>query len=397
MTIWEKGYDVFKEITEFTVGNDFLLDKKLVSYDCDASIAHAEMLHKIKILTKEELAKLVDSLNEIKVLVKENKFQINLEDEDSHTAIEKYLTQKLGEIGKKIHCCRSRNDQVLTAMRLYEKEELNEIINLQNLLIDELIDKAKQNIHIEIPGYTHMQKAMPTDVNTWLNCFVDSAKDNIKVIMNTLEVIDQSPLGSAAGFGIPEFEIDKKMTASLMNFSNIQDNPIYCQHSRGKFEFNICNTLNFVMYDLNKMSTDLMMYSMQEFGYIKLPKEVCTGSSIMPQKKNPDVLELIRAKYHITLGEELKIKSLISNLISGYNRDLQLTKEPVMNCIETVKSCLKIMILIIKEMQFDEKKCKEAITEDLFATQEAYKLVKSGDNFRDAYKKIGKKFLEETK
>lgn len=397
MKLWDKGYTINKKIENFTVGNDFLLDKKLVKYDCDASIAHAKMLQKINILKKDELKKIIKVLNEIKTLSKNNKFSINIEDEDCHTAIEKYLTKKLGNVGKKIHTCRSRNDQVLTAIRLYEKNELNNIIFLQEKLIQSINKKIKKYKELKIPGYTHMQKAMPTNVETWLGIFNDSGKDNIKLLKNCLTLIDKSPLGSAAGFGVPVFNIDKDYTAKLMGFSEVQDNPMYCQHSRGKFEANICNTINNIMFDLNKLSTDIIMFSTQEFGIIKLPKEFCTGSSIMPQKKNPDVLELIRAKYHVTLAEEMKIKSMIANLISGYNRDLQLTKEPVMKSIDNVKSCLKIITAVIDGLGFDKKKCKKVMTPELYATKEAYELVKEGMTFRDAYKKIGNKYLEGNK
>ncbi len=390
MKLWQKNYNVDKEIENFTVGNDFLLDKKLVKYDCIASIAHAKMLKKIGILNNSELNKLIKGLNEIIKLDHKDKFKISQEDEDCHTAIEKYLTKKYGSAGKKIHTARSRNDQVLTALRLYEKEELKEIKVLLDQYKASLLAAIKKYGKIKIPGYTHMQKAMPTDIKAWLGSFVSSLEDNLELLDTVYSLIDKSPLGSAAGFGVPSIKIDKKMTASLMGFSKAIENPMYAQLSRGKLEASILHLLSQVMLDLNKLSTDLMMFSMQAL--ISLPKEFCTGSSIMPQKKNPDVLELVRAKYHVVLGEEFKVKSMISNLISGYNRDLQLTKEPLINSIETAKSCIKIMDLLVPKIKVDEKKCKEALTKELYATEEAYELVKKGIPFREAYKKVGRKF-----
>ncbi|MDP7244707.1 MAG: argininosuccinate lyase [Flavobacteriales bacterium] len=392
MKLWKKDYDLNKEIEKFTVGNDYLLDKKLVKYDCIASIAHAKMLKKTGILNASELNKIIKGLNEIIKLDQKGKFKINQEDEDCHTAIEKYLTKKYGAAGKKIHTARSRNDQVLTALRLYEKEELKKIKALLSQYKGSLVAIIKKYGKIKIPGYTHMQKAMPTDIKTWLGSFVSSLEDDLKLLDAVYSIIDKSPLGSAASFGVPLIKIDKKMTASLMGFSKVMINPMYAQLSRGKFEATILHLLSQIMLDLNKLATDLMLFNMQEFGFISLPKEFCTGSSIMPQKKNPDVLELVRAKYHVVLGEEFKVKSMISNLISGYNRDLQLTKEPVIKSVDTVKSCIKMIVLVVPKIKIDEKKCKEALTKEIYAAEEAYKLVKKGIPFREAYEKVSRKF-----
>jgi len=389
--IWQKEYNLNKKIEKFTVGNDFLLDKKLLKYDCIASIAHAKMLHQIGILKKNELKDLLKGLNEIIQLTSNNNFIIKQKDEDCHTAIENFLTKKYGNVGKKIHTARSRNDQILTAMRLFEKEELLKIKELINCLKKTINEVIKKYGKIQIPGYTHMQKAMPTNIKTWLGCFNASIEDNLKLLHSIFNLIDQSPLGSAAGFGVPIFPIDKKMTASLMGFSKVMKNPMYCQMSRGKFESSILHLLSQIMFDLNKLATDLILFNMKEFNYIKLPNELCTGSSIMPNKKNPDVLELIRAKYHIILGEEFKIKSLIANLMSGYNRDLQLTKEPLIKSLEITKDCLNIMCLVLSKIKINKNSCKKAMSEELFATEAAYKLVKKGIPFRNAYVNISRK------
>jgi argininosuccinate lyase len=394
MKLWEKGQKLNKEIEKFTVGNDYLLDKKLVKFDCEASIAHAKMLNKIKVLTAEETKKLVQGLKEIIELDNKNKFSILPEDEDCHTAIENYLVQKYGDIGKKIHTARSRNDQVLTAIRLYEKSNLKEVKELLAGLAKQYKAIIAKYGTIGMPGYTHMQKAMPTTVADWIGSFEYSNEDNLELLNFVLKLIDKSPLGSAAGFGVPVFKVDKKMTAKLMGFSKVMEPPAYAQLSRGKFESSILHALSQIMFDLNKLATDLMLFSMSEFGYMELPAELCTGSSIMPQKKNPDVLELVRAKYHVVIAEEFKIKSMIGNLMSGYNRDLQLTKEPLFNSIDVTKECVKMMTLVLSGLKINEAKCKKAMTAELFATEEAYKLVKQGKSFREAYSEISKKYTK---
>jgi argininosuccinate lyase len=391
MKLWKKDYDVNKEIEKFTVGNDFLLDKKLVYYDCIASVAHAKMLKKIGILNEPELKKLISGLKEIINLDKKNKFEIKQSDEDCHTAIESYLTKKYGDVGKKIHTARSRNDQVLVALRLYEKDEIENIMDLIDKLIISINKKIKSYGNVKVAGYTHMQKAMPTTIKTLFGAYADALKDDKIILKNILEIIDKNPLGSAAGFGVPVFLIDKKMTAKLLSFKEIQENPIYCQNSRGKFEALIVDGLVQVMMDLNKIATDLIIFSMKEFGYFELPKEFCTGSSIMPQKKNPDVLELLRAKYSVILGYDTQLKNLYANLISGYNRDLQLTKEPLIKSIDLTKDCLKINSMIFDGIKVDKNNCEKSLSKELYATEEAYKLVKKGKSFRDAYKEVGKK------
>lgn len=392
MKLWQKNSELDAEIEKFTVGNDYLIDAKLVKYDCIASIAHAKMLSKIGILSKEELISLEEGLNEVISLHSENKFEIKQEDEDCHTAIENFLVKKCGEAGKKIHTARSRNDQVLAALRLYEKEEITAIITLLNEFKSKVQEAIKGYGSVEMPGYTHMQKAMPTTVSVWLGSFIASVEDDLKLLDFIHGMIDQSPLGSAAGFGVQVIEVDKEMAASLAGFKKAMENPLYAQMSRGKFEALIAGALSQIMLSLNKLATDLMLFSMKEFGYVALPDEFCTGSSIMPQKKNPDALELVRAKYHIVLGEEFKIKSAIGNLMSGYNRDIQLTKEPLMNSIDTAKGCIKIMALLIGKIKINQGKCKDAMTPEIYATEELNKLVKQGVPFRDAYKKVGEKY-----
>jgi argininosuccinate lyase len=391
MKLWQKKYDVNKEVEKFTVGNDFLLDLKLVCYDCAASIAHAKMLKKIGILNDNELKSMIEGLKEIIRLNKIGKFEIRQEDEDCHTAIENYLVKNFGEAGKKIHTGRSRNDQVLTAIRLYEKEKLKEILGLIEGSSNAISEKIKEYGNVELPGYTHMQKAMPTTIKKWFSAYVEALKDDKKLISSVLEIIDKNPLGSAAGFGLPVIEIDRKMTSELLGFGEVMET-MYCQNSRGKFEAMIIDAISQVMMDLNKIATDLIIFSMDEFGFFSLPKELCTGSSIMPQKKNPDVLELLRAKYHVVNGYSMQVKGIYSSLVSGYNRDMQLTKEPLLKSVEICIESLKIALVVFEGLIVNKDKCKKAMTSELYATEEALKLVKKGMPFRDAYKKVGEKF-----
>lgn len=391
MKLWEKGYRLNKQVEDFTVGDDYILDQKLIKYDVLASIAHAKMLGKIGILKKDEVQKLITELSSIIQLDKQDKFRILKEQEDCHTAIENHLTKELGDLGKKIHTARSRNDQVLTALRLYYKEELKDCKKLINRLIEAIEKFIRKYGKIEFPGYTHTRKAMPSSISMWGNAFIDSMQDNLKAVNFVWELIDQSPLGTGAGYGIP-LKIDRGYTAKLLGFRKSQENPIYTQNSRGKFESTILHTLTQIMFDLNKIATDLILFSMPELGYFELPKEFCTGSSIMPRKKNPDVLELLRAKYHIVVSYEVQIKNIISNLISGYNRDLQLTKEPTMKGLEITKQSLSITTLIFTNLKGNKENCSRALTEDIYATEKVYELVKRDTPFREAYKTISEEY-----
>ncbi len=392
MKLWNK-YKLNGEIENFTVGEDYILDQKLVEYDCIGSIAHAKMLAKIGILNQQELGKIIKELNNIIELHKKDRFKILKEEEDCHTAIENHLTKKLGVLGKKIHTGRSRNDQVLTALRLYYKDELK---NCRNL-VDDFVKESRKFVakygKIDLPGYTHARKAMPSSIEMWGNSFVESMNDNLKLIDWTLELIDQSPLGTGAGYGLP-IKVDREYTAKLLGFKNIQKNPIYVQNSRGKFESTILHTISQIMFDLNKMASDLLLFSIPEIGYFEIPEEFCTGSSIMPHKRNPDVLELLRAKYYIVVSYEFQIKNIIGNLLSGYNRDLQLTKEPIIKGIEITKESLSIANLLIKNLRVNENKCNQGLTEEVYATEKVYDLVKKKIPFREAYKKISEKYTK---
>lgn len=393
--LWQKKYKLNKEIEKFTVGNDFLLDKNLVKYDVYGSIAHAIMLNKIGILSKDELQKLKKVLNEILKLNDKGKFEIKPEDEDVHTAIENYLTKKLGNLGKKIHTARSRNDQVLADIRLYSKEKLLEVQKLALELAFALVAAAEKYKEVPMPGYTHSRKAMPSSVGLYFSSFAESLIDDLEVLEEAYELNDQSPLGSGAGYGLP-LNINRQLVADLLGFEQVQNNVLYVQNSRGKFESIIIFALSNVMNDLAKLSNDLILFSMGEFGFFNLPDEFCTGSSIMPQKKNPDVFELIRAKSAKVDSNLYLVKGIISKLQSGYNRDLQLTKEPLMESFEITLASLKIFGLAIKNFQINKENCISSFSKDIFATDYVIELVKKGVPLREAYQKVAKN-IEEVK
>ncbi len=385
--LWEKGVPPDKAIEAFTVGKDPELDLALIPYDCEASKAHARMLGKMGYLTDEEVNQLVLALDQIIELHDNGDFKIAVSQEDCHTAIEEYLVNELGDVGEKIHTARSRNDQVLTALLLYYKDEIVNVKSRSTLLIESLNQLADDNKNVEFPGYTHMQKAMPSSIHMWAGAYADGLRDDIEIIESVSKLIDQSPLGSAAGYGVP-IEIDREMTAKELGFSKVQENPIYCQLSRGKFELAMLQAFSQVLLTINRLASDLIQFSMDEFEYFTLPEEFCTGSSIMPQKKNPDVLELLRGSYHILLGYETQVKTLTANLISGYNRDIQLSKEPVMRGIKLVKDCVGISVAVVSGLKVNQDKCEVAMTDELYATEKAYAMVKEGIPFREAYRKV---------
>lgn len=391
MKLWSPKGGVDKRIEEYTVGNDYLLDRDLLPYDCRASMAHAEMLGSIGVLTDDEVTQLVDELQHIIELAADGKFEITPQQEDCHTAIENHLTERLGDLGKKIHTARSRNDQVATALRLYYKDHLDELTGLAEQFIQSLHALIEKNGSVEFPGYTHTRKAMPSSVALWGNAFLDSMQDNLRIVHAVREIIDQSPLGTGAGYGVP-LPINREQTAGRLGFAKVQANPIYVQNSRGKFEGLMLNACMQIMYDLNKMASDLILFSLPDLGYFLLPAEICTGSSIMPQKQNPDVLELVRARYHEVLGYELQVKSIPANLISGYHRDLQLTKEPVFRGLNTTLRSVDVMTVVVEKLEVSEENCQKGLTEEVYATQRVYDLVREGMPFREAYRQISKDY-----
>ena len=391
--LWEKGVGFDKKIQSFTVGNDNDLDQILLPYDCEASIAHVKMLNKMKYLNDNESDKLIKELNFILEESKSGNFKIKKSHEDCHTAIEDHLVNTCGDSGKKIHTARSRNDQVLTALRLYYRESIDDVKKLLIDLIKSLELFSDKNGKIQFPGYTHMQKAMPSSVQLWSNAYIESMNDDLKLLQTAYALINQSPLGSGAGFGVP-INIDRKFLAKELKFDSVQDNPIYCQLSRGKFELYIINIFTQIMFSINRIASDIVLFCTDEFKFFSLPDEFCSGSSIMPNKRNPDVLELLRGSYSILIGYQSQIQSLSQNLISGYNRDIQLSKEPTMRSFDLIKNCLDINTLVISGLIVNEENCKKAMTDELFATEQAYNMVKEGIPFRQAYRKIADELIK---
>ena len=379
--LWEKGYKLDELIESYTVGDDYKLDVKLVKYDCLASIAHAKMLEKIGILTSSECTSLVNCLQEIKEL------NIERHHEDCHTAIENYLIEKLGDVGKKIHTARSRNDQVLVALRLYSKDELDGMKKTCLLLAQTLTVFAKKYHKVALPGRTHTQLAMPSSLGLWAGAFAESMLDNIKILQNAYELSDQCPLGSAASYGVA-LPIDRQMTSDLLGFAKVQNNVLYCNNSRGKFEAAILHALVQVMNDLSKMSSDLILFSLPEIKYVSLPKEMCLGSSLMPQKKNPCSLELMRAKAATVSSYLMQVFEIIRPLVSGYNRDFQETKAPLMNGFDTTLSSILVMIKTIEGLNVHTENCLKAFTGELFATDLILQKVVAGVPFRTAYQQV---------
>jgi argininosuccinate lyase len=389
--LWSESTQINHDIEIFTAGDDYILDRYLIHYDCIASIAHAKMLARIGILTAAESKKLIKELKTIRVQAADGSFLITPEQEDVHTAIEQRLIERLGDLGKKIHTGRSRNDQVLTALRLYYIDMLDLVENRINELQASIKKFGKKYGRVVYPGYTHTRKAMPSSFGMWSGMLYDSLADDKRLLKTVTRILDQSPLGTGAGYGVP-LAVDRKHTAELMGFSKIQNNPMYAQHSRGKFEGMLLHLLSHIMYDLNRTASDIIFFNIPELGYLQLPDDFTTGSSIMPQKKNPDVLELIRARYHTVAASEMQVRSVAVNLISGYHRDLQEMKEPVMKSFAITSASTYIMSIVFQKMTVDRDACAAALTDELYATDEVYSLVKEGMPFRDAYRNVAQKY-----
>jgi argininosuccinate lyase len=347
------------------------------------------MLQEIGILDAVEAEQLIAALNDLVNLHSAGQFQIQPNQEDGHSAIEEFLTGRLGDTGKKVHTGRSRNDQVLTAVRLFEKSAIEQLMELAAKLAESLSRFGSTNAGIPLPGYTHTRKAMPFTVRDWAMSFHDSLKDDVKLLQGTYELIDQNPLGTGAGYGVP-LPLNRQTTTDLMGFSRILENPMYAQNSRGKFESRILNDCLMILYDLNKWASDLIFFTIPDLGYFNLDPSMVTGSSIMPHKKNPDVLELIRASYHLVAGYEYQLKMIPGNLISGYHRDLQYTKEPLMRGLKTCRDVLEASQVVLNGLSVNQENLNKSMTPELLSVQKVMELVNSGMPFRDAYREISR-------
>ena len=388
MKLWQKNTPAHKKIDHFTVGEDRAYDLHLAAYDCQASIAHAQMLYQIGILTEYETQATVNVLKELKIQAENSKFVIDDNFEDMHSKIEFVLTEKLGDLGKKIHTARSRNDQVLVAMQLYLKQEISVIKSMTYDFFKLLIKLTKQHKDKLLPGYTHFQVAMPSSFGLWFSAYAESLIDDVTLLNAAKKIVDQNPLGSAAGFG-SSFPIDRKSTTKSLNFGDLKYNVIAAQMSRGKAEKTTAFAMASLSANLSKMANDICLYMGQEHNFVSFPDRLTTGSSIMPHKKNPDVFELIRGKSNIIQGLPNQLALLTSNLPSGYHRELQLAKGLIIDGIEDIKACLDIFTFSLKEIQIREDILEDPKYQYVFSVDTLNEWVKEGMPFRDAYKKMG--------
>lgn len=393
MKLWDKGFSTDKKIDLFTVGNDRELDLVLAKYDVIGSLAHARMLYKIGLLSKEEIDAVEKELTQITELIEKGDFTIEEDFEDVHSKIEFLLTDKLGDTGKKIHTARSRNDQVLVDVNLYVRDELKEmkgmVLEFFNLLMG-LSEKYKENL---LPGYTHLQVAMPSSFGMWFSAYAESLIDDIYLLNAAYKITDQNPLGSAAGYG-SSFPIDRMATTADMAFGDLKVNSVAAQMSRGKTEKSVAFAMSSVAGTLSKFAMDICLYMSQNFGFVSFPDELTTGSSIMPHKKNPDVFELIRGKCNKIQALPYELTLITNNLPSGYHRDLQLLKEGLMPAIQSLKACLEMFIFSLENVQVNKNILDNSIYDYLFTVEEVNQLVQNGVPFRDAYKIVGEKVVK---
>ena len=388
--LWGKGggeldAELAAHTEAFTVGDDPEVDANILEYDCWASIAHAATLHRAEVLTDEELARVQAALLGLIERHRTEGVPISRSQEDCHTAIEQALTDELGDLGKKIHTGRSRNDQVLTAVRLFTRERLLQVADLVSALVRTLLIRAHGADKVPMRGYSHTQPAMPTTLAVWLGAHAEGLQDDLLLLKGAYDFNDLCPLGSAAGFGsvVP---LDRMYTATLLDFKRVQVNALYCQNSRGKQEGAVLHALEAVAGSLASLATDLILFCTREYGFVRLRDEMTTGSSIMPQKRNPDVLELVRAREGTVAGAAEEVRRVASKLPSGYNRDYQLLKAPLVRALDTVTSCLTIMDYTVSTLAWDEQAMAASCTKEIYAADLALELSLQGVPFRDAYR-----------
>ncbi|RZS92471.1 argininosuccinate lyase [Aquimarina brevivitae] len=393
MKLWDKGLATDKKIDQFTVGDDRNLDLVIAKYDVKASLAHAKMLHKIGLLQEEEIVSIEKELYQISKTIEEGNFIIEDDFEDIHSKIEFVLTQKLGDTGKKIHTARSRNDQVLVAMHLYLKDELLGIKSLLKALCDQLLSLAMKHKEIALPGYTHLQIAMPSSFGLWFSAFAESFIDDIYFINAALKVVDQNPLGSAAGYG-SSFPIDREFTTKELGFQTLKYNVVAAQMSRGKSEKATAFALSSIAGTLSKLAMDVCLYMSQNFNFISIPDAYTTGSSIMPHKKNPDVFELIRGKCNKIQALPYELTLLTNNLPSGYHRDFQLLKEGIIPAIQNIKASLEMAQYALQNITVNDQILEDPKYDYLFSVDALNQLVQDGMSFREAYVVIGEEIQQ---
>ncbi|MGM9698321.1 MAG: argininosuccinate lyase [Prevotella sp.] len=388
MKLWEKNFEINKEIERFTVGRDREMDLYLAKYDVLGSMAHITMLESIGLLKADELKPLLAELKNIYKLADNGEFVIEDGVEDVHSQVEMMLTEKLGDLGKKIHSGRSRNDQVLVDLKLFTRHELKDIADEVKILFDELIQKSNQYKEVLMPGYTHLQVAMPSSFGLWFGAYAESLTDDMLFLQAAYRMTNRNPLGSAAGYG-SSFPLNRTMTTELLGFDSMDYNVVYAQMGRGKMERNVGFAIATIAGTLAKMAFDACMFNSQNFSFVKLPKECTTGSSIMPHKKNPDVFELIRAKSNKLQSLPQQITLIMNNLPVGYFRDLQIIKEVFLPAFGELKDCLQMASYIINKIEVNEHILDNPMYDPMFSVEEVNRLAAAGMPFRDAYKKVG--------
>ena len=388
MKLWEKNFEVNKEIERFTVGRDREMDLYLARYDVLGSMAHITMLQSIGLLEAAELEPLLAELRNIYAQCERGEFEIEADVEDVHSQVEMLLTRKLGDMGKKIHSGRSRNDQVLVDLKLFTRHELREIAEEVKTLFDELIGKSNLYKEVLMPGYTHLQVAMPSSFGLWFGAYAESLADDMQLLQAAYKICNRNPLGSAAGYG-SSFQLNRQMTTDLLGFDSMNYNVVYAQMGRGKMERTVSFALASIAGTLAKLAFDACMFNSQNFGFIKLPDQFTTGSSIMPHKKNPDVFELTRAKCNKIQGLPMQITLLFNNLPSGYFRDLQIIKEMFLPAFDELKDCLRMVTHMMREIKVNEHIMDDDKYAPIFSVEEVNRRVLAGVPFRDAYKQVG--------
>jgi argininosuccinate lyase len=394
MKLWEKGNQSTNKIIEqFTVGNDRALDLEIAQYDIQASKAHAKMLNQVELLSKQEYHAIAKELEKLQIAAENDTFTIEEEFEDVHSKIEYELTEALGNTGKKIHAGRSRNDQVLVCLHLYVKDQIYEIKKLTKGLFEKLQQLSEKHKKVLMPGYTHMQVAMPSSFGLWFGAYAECLVDDLHQLNSAYKIADQNPLGSAAGYG-SSLPLDRNMTAELLGFSTLKYNSVAAQMSRGRLEQLTSFALSALASTLSKMAMDVCLFCNQNYNFISFPEQLTTGSSIMPHKKNPDVFELIRAKCNEIQSLPNELAMITNNLPSGYHRDYQLLKEKLFPAVDKLKSCLEVSRYMLQNIEINTDILKEEKYRYLFSVEEVNKQVKNGVPFRDAYRNIGKAIKE---
>ena len=388
MKLWEKNYEVNAEIDRFTVGRDREMDLYLAPYDVLGSMAHITMLESIGLLGRDELPQLLSELKNIYALTQKGEFVIEDGIEDVHSQVELMLTRKLGDMGKKIHSGRSRNDQVLVDLKLFTRHQLRLVADDVKDLFDQLIAKSNQYKEVLMPGYTHLQVAMPSSFGLWFGAYAESLADDMLFLQAAYKMTNRNPLGSAAGYG-SSFPLNRQMTTDLLGFDSMDYNVVYAQMGRGKTERNVAFALASIAGTMAKLAFDACMFNSQNFGFVKLPKECTTGSSIMPHKKNPDVFELIRSKSNKLQSLPYQITMMMNNLPVGYFRDLQIIKEVFLPAFDELRDCLHMTAYIINKIEVNDHILDDTRYDPMFSVEEVNRLAAEGMPFRDAYKKVG--------